>query len=213
MDFVSMMGSYSVRLWLAQSATVFFLIAGVFLLLIGVGLLMNSAGTLRAFGAMNRWVSLRRATKPLEVQRDIQPAVRKYRYVLGAVFFAGGGFALIGLLTQYDHRAVITLFNLDYFHPVYATWLADALRWMLLAGNVLAMAAGVMLVFFPDALMALEARGGAWYSERQAVRGADTMRFTLDVWVAEQPRAAGAIITLFALALIGTFALLLPGIW
>ncbi len=213
MDFIGLLENYSFRLWLAQSITVFFLVSGVFLLLAGLGLMLKSAATLDFFGRMNRWVSLRRVSKPLEVQRDISPAVQKYRYALGAVFFAGGGFALIGLLTQFERGAFITLLNLNYFHPTYAAWFADALRWVLITGNVLAVVAGVMLVFSPDKLMALEARGSVWYSERKAARGADTMHFTLDAWVGAHPRPAGAIIALFALGLIGAFALLLPGIW
>lgn len=209
-----MVASQTVRVWLAQSMVIFFLIGGVFLLAVGLGLMINGAGSLRFFGSMNRWVSMRRATRSLEIPRDTRPTVQKFRYWLAAIFIAGGAYAIYGLLTWFNTAAVIALLNLNYFHPVYAAWLADALRWILIVGNVTAIVAGIMLAFFPAALVALEARGSSWFSERQAVRGADTMRVTsLDSWVAAYPRPAGVIIILFALSLIGAFGLMLPGLW
>jgi len=214
MDFLNVMDHQSVRLWLAQSITIFFLVSGVILLLTGIGLFFNGAGTLQFFGRMNRWVSLRRATKPIETMRDTRPLVQAYRYWLAAIFMAGGAFALYGLMAHFDARAVIHLLGLDYFRADVAAWLAESLRWILIVGNVVAVAIGVMLAFFPAALVALEARGGRWFSQRQAARGADTMRVTgIDNWVAASPRAAGVVIALFALGLIGAFALLLPGMW
>ncbi len=115
-------------------------------------------------------------------------------------------------VTQFNTSAVITLFSLNFLRPAFAGWLVDSFRWLLVAGNLIAITVGIMLAFFPDALSKLEARGSGWVSERQAVRGADAMHNTLDTWVAAHPRAAGAIIGFFALALIGAFGLLLPGI-
>lgn len=213
MELLNMMESQSVRLWLAQSIVVFFLVGGIFLLAVGVGLIANSAGTLRFFGSLNRWISMRRASKPLEIPRDTRPAVQKYRYWLAAIFVAGGVFAIVGLVTRFNSSAVITLFNLQYLRPDFAAWLVDSLRWILIVGNLTAIVAGAMLAFFPDVLAAFETRGSRWYSERQAARGADTMHLTLDSWVAAYPRAAGAIIACFALGLIGAFGLMLPGMW
>ena len=214
MEFLGMMSSASARLWLAQSAALFFLIGGICLLAAGIGLIVNGAVTLRFFSSMNRWVSMRRATRPLEVPRDTRPLVQKHRYWLAAVFVAGGVFAIVGLVTQFSTSAAITLLKLNGLHPAFAGWLVDAFRWVLIIGNLTAIVAGILLAFFPAAVAALEARGSAWYSERQAARGADTMRVTsLDNWVAAQPRAAGAIVTLFALGLISVFGLSLPGLW
>lgn len=214
MDILNAMDHQSVRLWLAQSITIFFLVSGVVLLLTGMSLIFNGAGTLRFFGRMNRWVSLRRATKPIEVMRDTRQAVQDYRYWLAAIFIAGGAFALYGLVVEFEARALINLLGLDFFRADFAGWLVDSARWLLIVGNLVAVAAGIMLAFFPAALVALEARGGHWFSQRQAARGADTMRVTtIDTWVAASPRAAGAVIALFALGLIGAFALLLPGMW
>lgn len=213
MEFLGRMGNTAVQLWLAQSAVVFFIIAGVTLLAIGISLIMNSAGTLRFFGGMNRWVSMRRVTKPLETPHDTRQAVQKYRYWFAAVFIAGGILAVSGLLTQFDVRSVIRVFGLGFLKPAFAAWIVDSARWLLVAGNLAGIVVGLLLAFSPQTVAKLEARGSQWYSERKATRGADSLNLGLDAWVATNPRAAGGGIVIFALVLIGAFGLLLPKLW
>ena len=213
MELLNMMGSQSVRLWLAQATVLFFLVGGVALLAIGISLIVNSAAALRFFGSMNRWVSMRHVSRPLEIPRDTRQAVQKYRYWFAVIFVAGGAFAIFSLLTQFNARAVGTLLGLDSLRPVVAIWVIDSVRWMLVAGNLAAVVAGIMLAFFPDAVAVLEARGSHWYSERKMTKGADNMNLKLDPWVAAYPRAAGWSIVFFALALIGAFGLALPWVW
>ena len=213
MEFLNMMGSQAVRLWLAQSTVIFFLVGGVALLVVGVCLLVNSAAALRFFGNMNRWVSMRGASRSLEIPRDTRQAVQQYRYWLAAIFVSGGVFAVFSLLTQFKATAVVTMLGLESLRPVVVLWVIDSVRWMLVAGNMGAVVAGIMLAFFPAAVVALEARGSHWYSERKITKGGDDMNTRLDTWVAVYPRAAGGIIVVFALALIGAFALILPKLW
>jgi len=214
MELLSLIESDEFRLWGAQVIVLFFLLGGVTLLAVGMGLIVNSDRSLQLFSKMNRWVSLRRVTKPLEIMRDTRQAVQGYRYWLAAIFVFGGLFALYGLLAQFDAAAVIYVLGLDVLTADAALWLVDSVRWVLIVGNLLGIVVGIMLAFFPVALVALEACGSRWTSHRQAGHGADTMRVTtLDTWVAAQPRAAGGIIAVFALVLIVTFGLMLPKVW
>lgn len=213
MEWMNSFSHSAVQLWLAQSTVVFFLVSGVVLLAIGVGLIVNSAGALRLFGSMNRWVSFRRATRPLEIPRDTRQAVQKYRYPLAAFCVASGAFAIYGLLMHYDVRAIVRVMGLQSMHPAFVGWLLDSARWMLIVGNAVAVAVGVMLAFFPGALVALEARGSTWFSERKMLKDADAMRFRLDGWVSANPRLAGGIIAVFALGLLGAFGMLMPLVW
>lgn len=213
MEFLNMMGHPVVRLWLAQAMVVFFLVCGVTLLAFGVSLIVNSAGALRLIAGMNRWVSMRAATKPLEVRRDTQHVVQKYRYAFAAVFVFGGAYAIYGLLTQFSADAIIRLLGLNVFRRAAALWLADSLHWLLIVGNLFAIIAGVMLALFPGHVAALEARAGRWVSVRRMTKGADNMNIKLDSWVAVYPRAIGTIIVMIALLLIGTFGMMVPRVW
>ena len=209
---MDLLGSLEFRDWLARFLTVLFLVGGFALLVVGLSLIFNTTGTLRFFSRMNRWVSTRRALRPIEIPRDTGQAVQKHRRWLGAIFIAGGTFAVYGLATQYDERAAIVLLGLDIFRPGFASWVVESARWVLIVGNAAGIVVGVALVFFPAAVVDLEARGARWYSERGIARERDKMNLALDNWVERFPRAAGCIITFFALVLIGAFGLLLPAI-
>ncbi len=213
MDVLNLLDTPVFRLWFAQSAVLFFFISGLVLLAAGAALILRSAAALRFFGTLNRWVSMRRATRPLEIPRDTQPLVRRRRHLIAVFVIAAGVFAISGLLTQYDARAAARLLGLESLRPDLALWLADSARWLLIAGNALGIAVGILLAFFPGLLSRMEARGSDWYSERRMAKGADAMNTGLDAQVAAHPRAAGVIITLMALLLIGAFGLLLPAVF
>lgn len=213
MDLLNMMGNQAVRLWLAQSTVVFFIVAGIALLAVGISLIANSAGTLRFFDRMNQWVSMRSASKPLEIPRDTRQAVQKYRYWFAAVFVVGGLYAVYGLLTQFDIRGVIQVFGLEFLRQDFAVWVVDSARWVLVAGNLAGIVVGLLLAFSPATVVKLEASGSRWYSERQITKGADSLNLGLDAWVAAHSRVAGGGIVVFALALIGAFGLMLPRVW
>ena len=212
MNYMNILSSHEFRQWGAQFLAVLFLSGGLALLAIGLGLIFNSPATLRFFTVMNRWISLRRVLQPAEVPRDTRQAAQKYRLWLAVIFIAGGVYAIYGLTTHFNAAAVIFVFGLDVFRPSFASWLVESARWLLIVGNLVAIIVGIMLGFFSDALIALEARGGRWYSQRQLVKAADTMHLTLDKWVAAYPRAAGWIITFFAVFLTGAFGFMLAGI-
>jgi len=204
--------SNAIQLWAVQFLVVLFLAGGLVALGVGVGLIVESAGTLRLLAALNRWVSTRRVTRPLDVNHDTRALVQRYRHWLAVPFIAGAGFAIFGLATQFDVRAVGFAFGLDTRPSTIASWLVESLRWALIVGNLAAVVIGILLAFFPGALIALEARGSRWYSERQLVSAADKMNFSLDHWVAASPRSAGWIITIASLILVIDFAILLFGI-
>ena len=211
MELTRILNSYAFKQWVAEACVVFFLVGGVVVLVIGLSLFFNSAATLRFFGSMNRWVSMRRTTKPLEIQRDTRQAVLKYRRWLAVVFIAGGLFALYGLVTQFDARAIIFGLKLQFLKTSFATWLFDSIRWVLIVGNLAAIAIGVALAFFPAVIDRLETRGSRWFSERQMTRGSDEMRTPLDQQVVAHPRASGLIMAFFGLVLIGAFGFMLAG--
>lgn len=197
--------------WIAEVLIVFFLIGGIVGLAVGVGLILNSECTLRFLATLNRWVSLRSATKPLEIPRDTTRAVQKHRRWLAVIFIAGGAFATFVLATKFDPNAARNLLNLQSVHPLIALSLIDFGRWILIVGNLAAVAVGVLLAFFPATLAAIETGGSNWFSERRQFKDANTPLLSLDNWVAAYPRRAGVIITVGALLMLGTFAITLFG--
>jgi len=212
MELLKILKSQVVTMWIAESIAIFFLLGGIVVLAVGLGLFFRSERTLRFFSSANRWVSMRRPTRPLEVAHDTRPAVLRYHRWIAAGFILGGAFALYGLVAHFDAKAVAYVFRLDVFKPVFAGWVADSVRWILIVGNAAAIVIGLALAFSPAAVAKLEDAGSRWYSERKATRGADDMKTPLDQRVATYPRYSGVIMMFFGLVLIGVFGSMLAGI-
>ena len=210
MELLNFVGTDAFSNWIIRSLVLLFMVGGMTVLAAGMSLAFYSAGTLRFFTGLDRWISSRRAFRPMEAVHDTRQAVQRYRYWLAAFFIGGGVFAIFGLAMRIDAATVIVMFHLQFLpHPL-ALWMIESARWILITGNMAGIVAGVMLGFYPDALIALEARGAHWYSDRTFAKGADTMYLAFDKWVAAYPRAFGWTISIFAVGMIGTYGLMLP---
>lgn len=159
----------------------------------GVGLIVSSARTLRFFQAMNRWVSMRGALKPMEIPRDTEPLSHGHRRLLGYALIAGGAFSAIGLAAGVDAAAVGASFARGDMARLVAI-AAAALQWFLILGSVAGVAVGLLLCFAPGALAALEKHANRWISSRRAMRGADEPNLTLDRLVETHPGPSGWIL-------------------
>jgi hypothetical protein len=156
---------------------------------------------------MNRWVSTRQATKGIEIQRQ---AFQRSK-VLGVFLVAGGALACYFLLARLQiPRSAMSLAD-----PRFVTALAvDSARWLLVAGSLLSVAMGVLVLFFPRTLDALEQRMNRWVSTRHLLPpGGDQMRTPLDVLVEAYPRTAGWIIAVSSLAVAIAIGLLAAARW
>ena len=168
-------------------------------IVLGICLIVRSEPTLRALRGMNRWVSSRRAMKPLEVPRDVEPVGETRRRGIGIAFAAVGIYSVIVLVLQVDSAKLAAAWGQ---HPRFsiASIAIDSARWVLIAGSVLAAITGFMMLFAPRALGALESLGNRWVSSRRLVASGDTMHMPLDHFAEHHARAAGAFIAGLSLA-------------
>lgn len=178
-------------------------------ILVGVCLLACPARTLASLQYMNRWVSSRRALKPLEVPRNIGRPVQGRRPWLGLVVGTIGAYALVVLVWNVDPAKVSAALGAD---PKYslAALAIDSMRWMLVLGSAVCVAIGLMMALAPRVLEALEAWANTWVSSRRALHGADTMYLPLDRLVERFPRASALLVLLLsATSLVASVVLLL----
>jgi hypothetical protein len=191
------------------SLALFGLAGSVLGIAVGLGLLLRSAATLRFFGTMNHWVSTRQVLKPLEVPRSIgSPGATKPRWN-GLVLVLAGAYVAI-VLWQVDGGKLAAMAHGARYAVITEVSL-KAMRWLMVAGGLTSVAVGVMLLFFPRAYPALEARANRWYSSRRAVASGDSLHMTLDRWVQAYPRAAGTVITCFSVIAALAFTVLVSG--
>jgi hypothetical protein len=205
---MEILDSHTIRLWTAQFVIVLFLVGGLFVFAVGAGLIVWDAGMQRIFAALNRWVSTRRALRPLDVPHDTTRIMHRYRRWLAAFFVVGACYSMYGLGISYNERGFISILGMQAWPSYFAAWLAESARWILLLGNAIAIAAGIMLAFSPDKLAALESKGGKWFSDRQIAKGADTMNDPLDKLVSAHPRAAGWFFALAGVVMMGDFGVM-----
>ena len=161
---------------------------------VGIGLIVASARTLRFFQVMNQWVSTRGAFRALDVPRSTEQFSHRHRRWIGWALIGGGIFAAFGLFAGFNAAAVGAAFARGGTAHVLAI-VAESLRWFLFLGAVAGVVIGTMLCFSPDALATLERYANRWISPRNALRGGDDMRLTLDTLVAAHPALSGWILT------------------
>jgi hypothetical protein len=206
---MQILDSLAVWQWIVQAMVVFFIVGGLVGIAFGYGLFANSAGTLTFLSTLNRWTSTQRAIKSDEILRNTTPIVQKYMRVFAAIFIVGGLYSLYGLVAQFNTEAINFSLKLSTVHPLTSGLLIDSARWILIAGNVAAVVVGFMMAFFPDQLIALDARGSKWVSAQSMTQTWDQMHTPLDRWVAASPRAAGAVITVGSFVIVASHALML----
>lgn len=186
---------------LASSLLTFCFIGGIFGFMVGLGLVFRSEAMFRMFDAMNRWVSFRRAFKPMEVPRDSSAFIDRYRRLIAAVVVAAAVFTLYNLLFKLNVARSALAIGTHLKLPVnWVEWLLSSVVWFLLIGNTIAIAVGAMLVLAPAPLARLELASARWISTRRIMKATDSMHDEPDRWVHQSPRTVGAVLAVLAAA-------------
>jgi len=203
--------NYFVAHVVVPSALVFVLIIGVVGVLLGLGLISRNQSLLRLLDRLNHWTSIRRTLKPLEIPRDIEQGARRHPRGIGVAVLIGAAFSLYFLLLRVSASDLTALLTTSGSKAA-VLWFANALRWALVAANVIALLIGVTLAFFPHLMGPLAARANRWISSRRLAMKADEMDLTLDIVVRAYPRISGTLIAIGALVpAVGATMMLLGG--
>lgn len=195
---------------LVPTLVIFLLIGGAASALLGFALVFRTDKALAFMRSMNRWVSTRRALRQAEIPRTVGTSSRAGRVLLALFLLLGGLFALYFLLLRLEipRAAAILGVNLQRW---FITGVAlQTMKWLLVAGSVLAIVVAVLILFFPSRLAALEARANKWYSTRNILPPTgERMRFPLELMVEASPRTAGWIIAIASLVVAAAMAILI----
>jgi hypothetical protein len=184
---------------LLLTAFIAFVLAGSLLgLLIGSGLLLRRAATLRFIRWMNLWVSTRQAFKPLELPLRVAQSAASARW-FGAVLVALGAYTTVVLIAAVDVNGITALLKVDARYSLAAIGI-HAAKWILVVGGIMAIATGIMLLFFPRVWRGVEARANRWYSTGNIEGSEETLYMSLDRTVEAFPRASGVLILALSLA-------------
>ena len=187
--------NYFVAHVVVPSVLVFVLIVGVVGILLGLGLIARNESVLRLLECLNRWTSLRRALKPLEVPREIEQGVAKHPRTLGILILVGAAFSLYFLLLRVSASDFSALLAARSAQGT-LLWFANSLRWALIGANMIALVIGIVLTVSPQTMGPLASAANRWITTRRLSMKLDEMDLTLDLVVHAYPRIAGTLIAL-----------------
>jgi len=177
-------------------------------LVIGVLLLVDSDRVIRWNASLNRWYSTRQAFQKLEEPIDIKRVVYRWHRVAGVLILAGALFTLDVLAFSYQTGALVRAFR-GVGNPAILSIAFEALRIVLIVGNVAGLVAALILCFRPSLLKGIEAVGDRYYSGREAAKPLEAMHYQPDDFVRARPRVVGAFFTLGSLYILVALGLLL----
>lgn len=178
----------------------FFFVFSLIGMATGAGLIFFPERMHQVFEQGNRWISLRRSMKWLEVPRDIDMALYRFARRMGGVLIALAAYSTFVLVTQVNAGSLVSAVGAEKAgDPALVLIIADAVRWFLVAGGVFGIAVIALVIFFPAMISRMETRVDHWYSTRNWLRGLDVMHMGVDTWVRRHPSTMGSLMVLGAL--------------
>ena len=195
---------------LGQALYILLLLGVALGLLVGILLLIDSQRVLRWNAYLNRWISTGESLRVLDQPHDLNRIVYRGHRILGLVVLAAALYALDVLVFNIQTRPLAHIFR-DLANPATLQLFADGARWFLVAGNVLAILVGMILVFRPSLLKGVEGWTDRRYSSRLSSPNLDEPRYQPDEFVRAHLRLAGIVAaggSLFALLSLGASRLL-----
>jgi hypothetical protein len=187
---------------------VLLLAGGALGLLVGVMLVLDSDRVMRWNRVLNRWFSSQPALRPLDQSIDVKRAVYRRHRVLGVLLFAGALYTLDIVTFSAKTEPLVRVFQ-DMGNPALVGLIVEAVRIMLIVGNVAALIAAAVLCFRPSLLKGVEAWGDREYNVPGSSAPLEVMRYGPDEFVRARPRLLGGLIALGGLYVLASLGWLL----
>ena len=178
-----------------QSVFIFVLVGAAVALIAGILLVFDSQRAFRISDWLNQWMSTRTVLRPLEEHRSIAKPLYRMHRLAGMLICAGALYALFVLGTAKGEAAITK--SLSTLGPArFAAWLSESLRYILLAGNFVALLFGLVFIVRPSALKRLETWADRNFSGRKSTKPLEQMHRQADQFVRGHPRIVGVLVIL-----------------
>lgn len=183
------------------------ILGNLFALAAGVALLLAPHKVVTWLGLRSAHpMSVRRATKPLEIPRDSEKVMLRYPRALGVVLLVGGVFVLIkgslfvSALSVADGAQMLArLFPAAPFGAIGWESLWILALALILIGALLAILVGLLALIQVQTLKKLSGFTNRWISTRRVAKPASRPYYGIDRFVATHPQTLGGVIAVLAL--------------
>jgi hypothetical protein len=188
---------------------IFLLVGSVSSLILGVTLGLVPSRALPVITRLNHWISTRKLLRPLEIPRPLEQAGAPRHFRLGMFLLVGGALALYLLLSRLDFQRTF-MPGVDLRNWFLSGLALQTMKWFFVAGSILALALGALIVLSPSTMTRVEGAMNRWYSTRKMLSpSSENLRMPLETLVHAHPQVSGLIIAVASLFVAAAMALLL----
>lgn len=180
--------------------------ANVFALVIGIVMLLAPQWLTGLSRLGNRWVTLRKLTKPLDIMRNLDEVPLRQPRVYGVVIFIASGYILlqnawllISTNASSGGRVLADIFVGVAMPPALWESLWLTLLMLTLLGAIAGVLMALLFLFNTKMLVMVSATANRWISTRRGMRPLDTFYSSVDNHVLKKPRVWGGVITFLAM--------------
>lgn len=155
-----------------QSGVIFLLLGTLFAFVVGVMMWLLPERVVALKQWSDRWLTLRRHTKALELPRYHDPLFYRHHRGVGSAIVVGASYVLYRMAFGAVGELTPAMVDLPE-RLLFWQWLYDSGITFLVIGSLFAVWVGAVIFFRPSQLKGIEARANRWLSTRQGLRHTD----------------------------------------
>lgn len=184
---------------LQESLLLFFIIGSLFALLLGLLFILAPEKANRFSQRNNRWLSLRRSTRALEIPRSVDGQIYHHHRLIGLFIILSCAYILYRLGFDYQHELAVSALTTTVATVQTTSWLLESLLWFITPAAILFLFIGAAIAVKPSCLKGLESLSNRWFSTRKAMQPIEKSNLSVDIWVQKHPRLFGSAICIAAI--------------
>lgn len=191
---------------LFQFVTTVFYWAGIVVLIIGIAITIAPGMMIRLGEVLNRWVSTDEIFHRLDVPRSTERLFYRHHRVFGVLLTLGAAYVLYSFLFAFDYQSISR--EVILFHSAATTeWLLSALSFLNIGFSLVGIGLGLVILFRPSLLKALEQWANRWYGVDDSLKRLDVQLKMPDSWFQKRPRLLGVLIVAGSLYIVFSLSL------
>jgi hypothetical protein len=181
-------------------------------LIVGIWLGLAPARFFAVTNRLNQWYSARRALKVWETPFHWERFFYRHHRLFGVAILLATGWTLYYFTWVYSAERVYQVLRVGGM-AANDPWfgLLEGIIWVIRIASVLALLAGVVVLFRPSLLRRFEDTANSWFSTRQMIRPLERSYPMTDSFAVRHPRLAGGLISAISVYALASLALMFTG--
>ncbi len=173
-------------------------LASVVIFLLGIGMLIQPEKIEAMIAPLNRWISTDTAFQRINQPHWIERYFYRYHVPMGACITVGAIYSVYMFVIGIDGTSVLSAYQ-SLEQGWEALGLFEALFYLLLLLNCVAIIFGLVVIFRPSLLKKIESWSNNWVSTEELLKPLDNNFDSSNRWLPRHPRIFGLVVALGSL--------------